>query len=448
MAKDLTVKALEALKPGAARREIPDGHSRGLFYVLQPSGAASWAFRYRFEGKTKKLTLGPYPALDLKTARQMVGDAAQSIARGEDPAATKKAAKVALRVAAEPDRDLVETVATTFIERYAKKQTRETSWKETERILKREVIGTWRGRRLSSVKRSEVHDLLDKIVDRGAPIVANRTLAALRRMCSWAVERGLIETSPCEKVRAPASETSRDRVLTDNEIRAAWSAFKASGWPFGPLSQLLLLTGQRLREVGEMTWSELDLDAKTWTIPKERAKNGAAHEVPLSNAALEIIAKLHRIATGTEGADAEAVDAAKPKRPPKGFVFTTNGKTAVSGFSRAKSTFDASIFETLRKAATDRGDDPKKFEAPENWTLHDLRRTAASGMAGLGIAPHVVEAALNHKSGSIKGVAAVYNRYNYSAEKRTALEAWGRYLDNLTSGAPAANVVEFAKARA
>src|SRR5277367_395091 len=136
MAKDLNVRALENLKPGPARREVPDGHTRGLFYVLQPTGAASWVYRYRFAGKTKKLTLGPYPALDLKASRQMASEAAQALARGDDPAAAKQVAKVTVRVeakraAAEPDRDIIEAVASSFVERYAKKQTREKTWRET-----------------------------------------------------------------------------------------------------------------------------------------------------------------------------------------------------------------------------------------------------------------------------------------------------------------------------
>src|SRR5277367_287321 len=180
MAKDLTVKAIENLKPGPARREVPDGHTRGLFYVLQPSGSGSWAYRYRFAGKPKKLTLGPYPALDLKSSRQMASEAAQTLARGDDPAAAKQVAKVTARAAAEPERDLIETVAISFVERYAKKQTREKTWRETERILAREIVEPWRGRRLSAIRRADVHDLLDKIVDRGSPILANRALVALR----------------------------------------------------------------------------------------------------------------------------------------------------------------------------------------------------------------------------------------------------------------------------
>jgi len=436
MAKDLTVKALENLQPGPARREVPDGHTRGLFYVLQPSGSASWAYRYRFVGKPKKLTLGPYPALDLKASRQMASEAAQTLARGDDPATAKQVAKATVRVeakrAAEPERDLIEAVVASFIERYAKKQTREKTWRETERILNREIVEPWRGRRLSAIRRADVHDLLDKIVDRGSPILANRALVALRRMCSWAIERGLVEASPCDKVRAPSAETSRDRVLTDDEIRAAWAAFEGVGWPFGPLAQMLLLTGQRLREVGEARWSEIDSAGKTWTIPKERSKNGVAHEVPISEAALRVLDALPRVESG---------------RRPAGFIFTANGHSAVSGFSRAKEAFDKAMLGALRKAAKVRGDDPAKVEAPGRWTMHDLRRSAASGMAGLGIAPHVVEAVLNHKGGSIKGVAAIYNRYSYSAEKRTALEAWGRYLDALISGAPTGNVVELARVR-
>jgi integrase len=429
MAKPITIENLKNWKAETIRKEHPDGHTRGLFYIVQPSAAASWAFRYRFAGKTKKLTLGPFPALDLKAARQMASAAAQNLARGEDPAAAKKAAKVTARMAAEPDHDLVETVAATFVERYAKKQTREKSWRETERILTREVVGVWRGRALSKIARADVHDLLDGVVDRGSPITANRTLAALRRMCAWAVERGIIDASPCEKVRAPAAETTRDRVLTDDEICAAWTAFDGAGFPFGSIAQLLLLTGARLREIGEARWQEIDMDAKTLTIPAARAKNALATEVPLSEAALRILRAVAHVEFG---------------RRPGGFIFSTNGRSPPSGYSRAKLSFDKAMLAAMRKVASERGDDPETVKPPENWTLHDLRRTCASGMARLGIAPHIVEAVLNHK---VRGVAGIYNRYSYNVERRAALETWSRYLDALLSGAPAANVVELAKAR-
>ena len=175
------------------------------------------------------------------------------------------------------------------------------------------------------------------------------------------------------------------------------------GWPFGYIAKLLLLTGARHDEIAESRWSEIDIAAKTWTIAKERSKNGVAHEIPLSDAAIQIVARLPRVGEKKDG-----------------LIFTTTGATPVSGFSRAKATIDKAIVEALKERATD----PADVQPPAGWVFHDMRRTVASGMAGLGIAPHVVEAVLNHRSGTIKGVAAVYNRYNYAAEKRDALDKW------------------------
>jgi integrase len=175
---------------------------------------------------------------------------------------------------------------------------------------------------------------------------------------------------------------------------------------------MLILSGQRLGEVSGMRWSELDFPGHLWKIPKERCKNGIAHDVPLSRQAIAILGKLPRISGEQD------------------FVFTTNGKTAVSGFSQAKRRLDAAV----------RNIPP--------WVLHDLRRTCASGCARLGMPVHVVEAVLNHKSGTIRGVAAVYNRYSYDAEKRACLEAWGRYVEALVTGETAGNVIELSGVRA
>jgi len=427
MAKSLTIKALENLKPSATRREVPDGHTRGLFFVLQPSGAASWAYRYRLAGKSRKLTIGPYPNIGLTAARKLASDAANVIARGDDPAAKKQAAKIAAREAASETGDLVENVVEAFIARHAKPNTRD--WRETQRLLTKEAVSQWRGRRLGDIGRADVHRLLDGIVDRGAPVGANRTFAQVRKMCRWAVERGIIERSPCDGVRPPSAEKTRDRVLSDEELRLIWRACDAIAWPFGPLVKLLMLTSARIGEVAEMTWAEVDAKAKTWTIPKERAKNRVAHEIPLSAPALAIIETLPRV-SGSKGAP--------------GFVFTTTGQTPVSGFSRAKANIDKAILDALREAATD----PEKIEAPDHWTYHDLRRTSASGMAGLGIAPHVIEAVLNHRSGVIRGVGAIYNRYSYSTEKRAALKVWARHLDTIVAGETSAEVIDLAGHRA
>ena len=414
----------------------------GLDLLLQPSGAKSWAVRYRVDGAPKKLTIGSYPAVDLATARRRAQEAVGELAGGIDPAARKKAAREARR-AEQSVKDRVEDVARVFVERYVRPNVGDAWARETERLLKMEIVPKLGAKRLGDVKRSDVHDLLDGIVDRGAPIIANRTLAVFRRLCNWAIERGTIGASPCDKIKAPAAEESRDRVLSDDEIRLAWGAFERVGWPFGQIGKLLLLTGARRDEIASGRWSEIDLELRiervvdeegvqrdlqtglVWTIAKERSKNGIAHEIPLSDAAMRIIQSLPRIADKKDG-----------------FIFTTTGATAVSGFSRAKDGIDAAIVEALRADTNEEGAEPLP-----HWTLHDLRRTAATRMARLGIAPHVVEAVLNHKSGTIKGVAAVYNRYSYAAEKRAALDAWARRLDAIVTGRAVENVVELATAK-
>ena len=234
--------------------------------------------------------------------------------------------------------------------------------------------------------------------------------------------------SPCKGIEAPAAETSRDRVLEEEEIRLAWRVFDAIGWPFGSIGKLLLLTGARRSEIAEARWQEIDLAAKTLTLPGSRTKNGEPSQIPLSDAAAEIISALPRI----EGKAA--------------LLFSTTGATPVSGFSRSREVIERAMVAKLREAATERGQDPEKVEAPKPWTLHDLRRTCASGMASLKIAPHVIEAVLNHKNGTIKGVAKVYNRYSYAAEKRAALDAWARRLNAIVTGTEASNVVELARA--
>ena len=402
------------------RREIPDGKVTGLYLVLQPSGAKSWALRYRAAGKPAKLTLGTYPALDLANARRRAQEALGEVASGKNPAAEKKAVREAQKAAEDGRSDRVEAVAASFVEKYVKRNVGESWAREAERLLAKEIVPALGAKRLGEVKKADIHDLLDGIVDRGAPIVANRTLAVFRRLCNWAVERGVIDASPCDKMKAPAAEESRDRVLSDDEIRLAWNAFDRVAWPFGPLAKLLLLTGARLNEIAGARWSEIDLDARTMTVAKERSKNGVEHSVPLSDAAIDVVKALPRIGDRKDG-----------------LVFTTTGKTPVSGFSRAKDAIDEAMAEA-------RG---AEVEALDRWTFHDLRRTAASGMAGLGIAPHVVEAVLNHKSGTIKGVAAVYNRYSYSTEKRAALDAWARRLEATVTGASATNVIALAQAR-
>jgi integrase len=437
MTKALTAKRIESAHPTSTRQEIPDGLLVGLYLVVQPSGAKSFAVRYRYAGQPRKLTLGAFPAITLEAARDIGGKALRAAAEGRDPATEKQSAKGDAKKAAAEEtrgkRDLFENVAREFIERHAMKNTRESSWRESARILGFKadpdnagkllvvepqkgkpptVIGLWAGRKIQDITKRDVITLLDTVRDR-APVMANRNLAAVRKLFNWCLARDVIQVSPCSLIEPPAPERSRDRILSDDELRLVWNAADADASPFGPLVKLLILTGQRLAEVGGMRWDELDLENKLWTLPAERVKNGERHEVPLSSTALEILKALPRIKTT------------------KGFVFTTTRDAAVSGFSRAKDRLDVAVEASLTNGA----------KQPEHWTFHDLRRTMASGMARLGIQLPVIEKVLNHSSGSFRGIVGVYQRHSYADEKRQALDAWASFVQSTVSGTKPANVV-------
>jgi integrase len=428
MAKQLTALAVENLKPAEKRREVPDAKIGGLFLIVQPSGAKSWALRYRVAGRTRKLTIGAYPTIDLSTARKRAQEAAGEIASGYDPAAQKRAARVA-QMAANASAGSVENIAASFVQKHLAKKTKPSWAKEAERLLRVEIVSKWARRNLAEITRADVRRLLDDIAER-APITANRTLAIFRKLCNWAVSQQLILTSPCAGIEAPSDEHSRERVLSDDEIRLAWRAFDQVGPPFGPIGKLLLLTGARRDEVAGMHWAEIDFAKRTWMLPRERTKNSRPHAIPLCDAAIRVLENVPRIGDGKGG-----------------FIFTSTGATPVSGFSRAKAAIDAAMVRIRREDAKVRGDDPETIRAQERWVLHDLRRTVATNLQKLGVRLEVTEAVLNHVSGSRAGIVGVYQRHEYAAEKRAALDAWARALDVLIGGAPAANVVALARAR-
>jgi integrase len=406
MAKNLTQLAIDNLKPGPARREIADGKESGLYLVVQPTGKRAWAVRYRFGRKTRKLTLGSYPGIGLAKARAAAARAKVAIADGNDPASERKAQRATARAARRQSSDVVERVIGDFISLYARPQTRD--WRETERLL-RQFANAWKGRRLAGIGKPDIHRVLDGIVARGAPVGANRAFSQLRKMCKWAVSRGIISASPCEGVDRPSAEKSRDRVLDTDELRLVWRAADDLGFPFGPIVKLLVLTGQRRSEVGGMEWREIDFDRAIWTIPAARAKNKRQHVLPLSPQALAIIKGL-------------------PRFHGSRFVFSP-GKTAPSGFSRAKQRADRII-------ARLNGGEPIS-----SWIIHDVRRSFASGMAGLGVNIPIVERCLNHISGSFAGIVGVYQRFDFADEMRGSLERWGRHVEAMASEEPGGNVV-------
>jgi integrase len=410
--KKLTDLFVERVAPPAkGRLEYFDTTFPALALRVTDNGHKSWSLFYRTAGRLRRYTIGNYPAFDPAAARKAASAALHRVEAGGDPAEEKRQR----RLAPKPTADDFASVAREYLERQVKKNTAASTYKETARILEKDVIPEWGKRPIATIARRDVSLLIDKKAADGAEVQANRILARLRTLFGWAVEKDRIPSNPCDGLRPRTKEKSRDRVLSDDEIKLFWSACEDLGWPFGPLFKLLLLTAQRRDEVASMEWDEVDLEAGVWSIPKTKAKNGVGHEVQLSREAIEVLSALPRTAGG--------------------LVFTTNGKTPVSGFSRAKERIDA-----IMAARAGRAIDP--------WILHDLRRTATTGMAALKIPPHVVDRILNHTSGTIRGVAAVYNRHQYAEERRDALAAWGRSVEAIVSGKPAGNVVDLAKARA
>ena len=414
MGKKLTARVVDLIKPDQhQRREISDAVLPGLYFIVQPSGAKSWAVRYRHSGVSRKFTLGPYPKITLGEARQKARIALQAVDEGRDPALERKEAKRRNANLREDNRDLFKLVADEFLRRHVRPNNRPSWSAEVERLLKKELLPLWSTRQVQSIQRRDIIEMLDGIVDRGGGITANRVLAVVRRLFNWTIERGIVETSPCINLKPPLTERSRDRILTDNELCLFWHACDVIRFPFGAVGKLLLLTAQRRDEVGAMTSRELDLNERIWTIPRERSKNDEAHSIPLSKGASDIIETLPTIRTA------------------KQYLFTTTGETPVSGWSRAKKKIDQLMLEVARDIAYQRGENPDQVEIAR-WTFHDLRRTAASGMARLGIALPVVEKVLNHRSGSFGGIVGVYQRHDFAGEKREALKSWSRFVLSLT----------------
>jgi len=411
MARAFTTKAVEAVKPDANRREIPDPSLARLYLVVQPSGAKSWALRYRYAGKPKKLTLGKWPIMGVAAARTAATEAIEAIEYGNDPGAAKKRAKAERIEAQLSERDLIKTLVGQYATRHLASLK---SGAVVKRELERHVVTVWGDRYIHDITKRDVIDLLDGIADGGRVVSANRVRSYLGTFFNWAVDRDIIDTSPAQGVKPVAKEKSRDRVLSDDEVRWFWRACDDLGFPWGPLGQTLLLTGQRLGEVAGMTDAEISGDV--WNMAPERTKNGRAHAVPLSEVVSDVLADVERVK-------------GKP-----GYVFTTTGETSLSGFHKGRN----HIAERMAEIASEEAG--KEVEIP-HWTFHDLRRTAATGMARLGIPVRVTEAVLNHVSGTAAGIVSVYQRHDYADEKRVALEAWARLVADLVEGR-ADNVVQ------
>ena len=398
MAKTLTDKGIGALKPAEKRQEIPAGVA-GLVLIVQPSGAMSWALRYRFAGKVRKLTLGRYSpdnvnGLSLAEARRAANDALEKVERGEDPAQTKRAEKAARL----EGRNRVSTLLDQFEERHLSKLR---SKKQVRQLLDKHVVPAWGERDVQTITRRDVIDLVEGVATSSGGVTANRLLSHIHKFMGWCLVRDVINLNPANGVEKPAVEKSRDRVLSDDEIRLFWAACEEEGQPFGSIFKLLLLTGQRKSEIAEMR--EAEIKDKVLHLSSDRVKNNRAHDVPLSKAAQAILKGVKRV------------------KSEQGYIFTTTGKTPVSGFNNPTNR----VREHMNTAAG---------RELDHWQLHDLRTTCATGMARLGVPVRVTEAVLNHVSGTGGGIVAVYQRHDYAPEKREALETWGQAVQDILAG--------------
>jgi len=456
MAAALTTKSIESTKPSSTRREIPDGLVSGLYLIVQPTGAKSWAVRFRHAGKPRKLALGPLAPvlpgpepepvlgapLTLSGARKVARDQLLQVAAGRNPAADKQAAKAAARAPHDVDRDLVKTVAAQFLDRYLEPRAKPNYYKAVSYILNKDVLPRWGERRIQDIKRRDVLELLDAVVERGAAVQANRVLAAVRKLFNWAASRDVIAASPAAGVKAPSPEASRDRILSDDEVRILLLACDEVAFPFGPLAKLMLLTGARREEAAGLRRSEVSGDGATWTLPATRTKNSRPHSIPLSAQAKAAVAEAPVVALSK--AD---VAAGLPRHGKhRDLVFTTTGRAPVSGYAKGKARLDTAMLAIAQKEAEERDEDPANVEL-RAWTFHDLRRTVASGMARLGVELPVIERCLNHVSGSFGGVVGVYQRHSFADEMRTGFATWGAHVAALRTDAPASNVTDFTARR-
>jgi integrase len=407
----LTTRAVEALRKQAQTEAralfLWDTELRGFGARASGYGRVSWLVqkwgggRWDGGGKAKRTVIAHYPPMGVDEARRQAGIAIGDTFKGSPLVGRRERVRKAKREHQETAK------LGDAIELYLKRNSKPGRyWRTIAQDFVRDVVSVLGSDTpITSITKRQLRHLIETKQDK-APASARNLFAMLRPFFNWCVERDLIATSPLRDIKPPPKVDDRDRVLTDAEIKLLWQA--TDDLPmYGPCCRLLLLTGQRREEVGRMCWSELDLAKGEWIIPKERTKNGKEHLVHLSPQALAILKTLPEL----EGTD---------------LVFATPQTTPIAAYSRAKLVLD------------------KRMPGVPPWVIHDLRRTAASGMAALGFQPHVIERVLNHVSGAQGGLVGVYQRYEYQEDRKRALHAWGSHVEALLVGAQRQeNVVPF-----
>jgi integrase len=399
----LTQRKCETIRPKKVVREHRCGVVPGLNLAVQVSGTKSWFLRYRHDGRTRKLRLGSFPEISLAAARKQAEEALALVKTGIDPAAPATAPEPPAPKPVAKDADLIPNIAHKYLELHVHgvvkgvPKLRKNSRIAAEKYLTM-IVDAFPNTQLSRLERLEVHEkLIDPLLAKGHGTTANRLLSTLSGLVTFALQRGSIKTNPIAGLKRPTAEVSRDRCLSNDELKMVLEASKAVGFPFGVIIELLVLTGQRRLEIAEMSWSELDLDKSIWVIPAARSKNKKQHTLPL---APQVIAILSAIPRGESP-----------------FVFASSVGKPFSAFAKATDKLRSLLPPTM-----------------PHWQLHDLRRSFASGCAELQLPMSVVELCLNHRSGNSEGnnpIARVYNKYKYADEKVKVMEIWANHVDGL-----------------
>lgn len=408
--------AVDGLQAGDRDTFVWDKKLSGFGVKVTPAGRKVYLFQYRMGGrgsKVRRFTIGKHGPITAEFARAEAGRLSLLVKQGVDPQSDK----------AQKRKVAIDLAFPSYLDRFVD-ECLKVDWKasagEVEAMLRTYALPVLKLKSLPEITAQDISAVLRPLKDK--PASRSKLFAVLRRLFRWAKSEGDISWSPMQDMETPAPPASRKRYLTEEELLLVWNSTADLGYPFGPMIRLLILTGQRRNEVSDLSWKEIDRAASSWSLPASRAKNNEASLVPLSTLAMD---ELGAVARRKKKAD----------WPLSGYVFTTTGKTPVSGYSRAKGRIDKLVTKANEGVPLD------------DWTLHDLRRTLATGMQRLGVRFEVTEAILNHKSCSRAGVAGIYQQHDWASEKRDALNAWARHIASLGKDTVASNVVQLAEVR-
>lgn len=408
---------LKNLKPEERRYQVFEDGGRGLAVRVEPSGRKSFFLSYRFGGESKTITIGRYPDIGLAQARTHAAKLYLEINKGVNPGVERKA-----KIQATKDAHTVKALAEEYVKHHAEPHKSESACKDDKRMLKKDILPAWGQRKAVDITRRDIVTLLDKIKERGAPVGANRTLSLLSKLFKVAVDRGILEASPCVSISRVAKEESRERVLTEQEVKDLWSGLSPDSGVSMALTmkmalRFMLVTAQRETEVLGAKWREFDMDNECWELSGDRTKNNKAHNVPLSPLALEIL------------------EEAKGLYPDSEWVFPSpNGVRRGARNAGVSALLGSSVGGAIRRTLAD-------FKM-DKWTPHDLRRTAASMIAELlselRLDRLILKKILNHTDSE---VTAIYDRHTYFDEKKQALLALSNKISGLVNPSEPAKIL-------